>query len=174
MSEVQSQSAKPRNPKYLSVVEGFALANDLAKCRLSIVEFARQRGVTTRRVQYWSARARVLAEKNAPKMVQVAEISPTGEMVPTSPPPRLPAAPSPPPGGEITAPSSPPPVIEVQLKNGIRLGIRAGFSPDVLSFLCSFCAQIRFAFSHTAHKLMFRNRTVLKIFSSKLLSSAKK
>jgi hypothetical protein len=133
MSEAQSPSAKPGKPKYLTVVEGFVLANDLVKSRQTVREFARQRGVTTRMVQYWAGRARELAEKNTPNLVQVAEISPSGAMIQVSPPSQLPAAPRPQLAGVISAPlTSSPPVIEVQLKNGIRIGIGAGFSPEVL------------------------------------------
>jgi hypothetical protein len=138
MPEAQSPSAKPGKPKYLTVVEGFALANDLVKSRQTVAEFARQRGVTTRMVQYWAGRARELAEKNTPNLVQVAEISQSGVMVPVSPPAQLPATLRPQLAAVISAQlTSPLPVIEVQLKNGIRIGIGAGFSPEVLKQVIS-------------------------------------
>ena len=95
MPEAQSPSAKPGKSKYLTVVEGFALANDLVKSRQTVAEFAHQGGVTTRMVQYWAGRARELAEKNTPNLVQVAEISQSGAIIPIPPPSQLPAAPRP-------------------------------------------------------------------------------
>ena len=125
--------------RYTSVVEGVALANDFAASRLTMSEFARQRGVSFNMVRYWSSRARQLATASAPALVQVGEISPSGAVasanVPSAPPTvapdaavsRLPAV----------ALGSAVPAIEVRLPNGVRIGIGAGFSPHVLAQVIS-------------------------------------
>lgn len=117
------------------MVEGVELANEFARSRLTMSEFARQRGVSQRMVQYWSQRARQLAVAASGDLVQVAEVSATGTVAPMAMPP------APPPGASVVAtspalpvpPAPGPPVIEVRLPNGVRIGIGAGFSPQVLA-----------------------------------------
>lgn len=116
--------------RYTSVVEGVALANDFARSRLPMSEFARQRGVSFNMVKYWSARARRLAASSEPALVEVATVSATGVIEPsrpTLPAPANPAAvptPLPIPSGAS---------IEVRLPNGVRIGVAAGFSAELLS-----------------------------------------
>lgn len=129
-------SAVPSHPqgkhRYTSVVEGVALANDFARSRQSMSDFARQRGVSFSMVKYWSARARQLAASSAPELVQVAELTTSGAIVPVLPRASLPAPVSP-----MAAPAPPtlasPPMIEVRLPNGVRIGVGAGFSPQALA-----------------------------------------
>jgi len=136
MSEAASPA--PHHPRghhrYQSVVDGIALANAFARSRLTISAFAREQGVSFRMVKYWSTRARQLAAASSPDLVQVAEVSAGGVITPVTPAavPALPAptrAPSPTPGASSTAP----PVIEVRLPNGVRIGVGAGFSPEMLA-----------------------------------------
>lgn len=137
-------SEDPRHPpgkhRYRSVVEGMALANEFARSRQSISEFARQRGVSFNMVKYWSTRARRLAAASASDLVQVAQVTPSGdvERVATSEPAvRQPEAPVPPAPPRLPAPVAVPPpsspTIEVRLPNGVSIGIGAGFSPQVLA-----------------------------------------
>lgn len=120
--------------RYTSVVEGIALANDFARSRLPMSEFARQRGVSFNMVKYWSTRARQLAASSEPALVEVATVSTAGVVEPTRP--ALPAphpAPSP---VQVSA------SIEVRLPNGLRIGVAAGFSAEVLSQVIA-CASGR-------------------------------
>ena len=115
--------------RYTSVVEGVALANDFASSRLSMSEFARQRGVSFNMVKYWSARARRLAAASDRALVEVASVSPAGVIEAAS----MPALPAPAgPGSRVAAVTSAP-SIEVRLPNGVRIGVAAGFSAEVLS-----------------------------------------
>ncbi|MBA3587090.1 MAG: hypothetical protein H0W41_05565 [Chloroflexi bacterium] len=128
-----ADSAVPPHPqgkhRYTSVVEGFALANDFARSRQSMSDFARQRGVSFSMVKYWSARARQLAASSAPDLVQVAELTTSGAIVPVVP---RAAPPVPAPAMSAAAPATPP-MIEVRLPNGVRTGVGAGFSPQALA-----------------------------------------
>jgi hypothetical protein len=114
--------------RYTSVVEGIALANDFTRSRLPMSEFARQRGVSFNMVKYWSTRARQLAAASGPALVEVATMSATGVIEPSRP--ALPASPSPAPA---VSPMSSATSIEVRLPNGVRIGVAAGFSAEVLS-----------------------------------------
>jgi hypothetical protein len=114
--------------RYTSVVEGIALANDFVRSRLPMSEFARQRGVSFNMVKYWSARARQLAASSEPALVEVGTVSATGVIEPSRPALPAPFCPAP--------AMSPMPVatsIEVRLANGVRIGVAAGFSAEVLS-----------------------------------------
>lgn len=116
--------------RYRNVTEGVAMANEYLSSRLSMSEFARQKGVSFKMVKYWSTRARQLAAS-----AQAAAPAPSGHLVPigtmddahgiviagssaTSPiPPPVPAPPSP---------------IEVHLPSGVRVSVGPGFSPELL------------------------------------------
>lgn len=105
------------------------LANEFTRSRLTISEFARQRGVSYRMVQYWTRRARRLATESSPAAVQVATVGADGSVTPIqsqSEPAVITA---------ITKPMPPvaAPTIEVRLPNGVRIGVAAGFSPEVLT-----------------------------------------
>lgn len=119
--------------RYTSVVEGVALANDFARSRQSMSNFARQRGVSFSMVKYWSARARHLAASSAPDLVQVAELTPSGAIVPVVPRSALPAPVTPKDAPVPPSLPSAPPMIEVRLPNGVRIGVGAGFSPQALA-----------------------------------------
>lgn len=131
------KSAEPHPPgkhRYTSVVQGVELANEFARSRLTVSEFARQRGVSAQMVRYWCGRARRLASASTqPALVQVAEVSATGAVEPVPAPAAL-AAPAPR-AIALPAPSVDPPIIELRLPNGVRIGVGAGFSPEVLSQL---------------------------------------
>lgn len=119
--------------RYTSVVQGVALANDFVRSRQSMSDFARQRGVTFSMVKYWSVRARQLAASSSPDLVQVAELTPSGAIEAVVPRSVLPApVPAIMPPAPPSLPSAPP-VIEVRLPNGVRIGIGAGFSPQMLA-----------------------------------------
>lgn len=130
MTEPSPPAHPPGKHRYRSVVEGMDLANDFASSRLTISAFARERGVSCRMVQYWTRRARRLATESSPGAVQVATVGSDGSVVPD---------PSPSTAAVITATSTahlPPvaaPTIEVRLPNGVRIGVAAGFSPEVLT-----------------------------------------
>ena len=136
-----STSASPRHPagkhRYTSVVDGIALANDFARSRQTMSEFARHRGVSFNMVRYWSIRARRLASASEPGLVQLAEVSCAGVVepvpapeVPTPPPaPAQPSLPSVVIPGRVSASAT----IEVRLPGGVSIAIGAGFSPTVLS-----------------------------------------
>jgi hypothetical protein len=131
MTITPSPAGPPSTQRYRSVVEGVELANEFTQSRLTMAEFARQRGVTMRMVAYWTKRARLLAAATSAELVQVAEISGTGsfEALPAEGVPiasAVIAAPSPTALGSM-------PTIEVRLPNGVRIGIAAGFSPAVLA-----------------------------------------
>ncbi len=140
MSEKTAQPYPPGKHRYTSVVEGMELANEFARSRLSVSEFARQRGVSSQMVRYWCGRARRLAAAATPDLVQVAELSASGVIEPMPQAPRLqalgsrPAIVAPPMPQPSSVPSTAvPPTIELRLPNGVRIGIGAGFSPEVLS-----------------------------------------
>ena len=146
MSITSELSSRPPPPppghqagkqRYTSVVEGVELANDFARSRLGMTAFARERGVSLRKVEYWSMRARQLAAAAAqPELVHVATVSADGAMVPVVRPAAQAAGL---PVSSVAVPtsaslvSSAAPVIEVRLANGVRIGIGAGFSPEVLA-----------------------------------------
>jgi hypothetical protein len=120
--------------RYTSVVDGIALANDFARSRQTMSEFARQRGVSFSMVRYWSTRARRLASASEPGLIQVAEVSSAGVIEPVSPPQEPTPAPVPrPPPMAVMKPASSPPSIEVRLPSGVSIAVGAGFSPTVLS-----------------------------------------
>lgn len=124
----------PGKHRYTSVVQGMELANEFGRSRLSTAEFARQRGVSSQMVRYWSARARRLAASSTPDLVQVAEVTSEGAVEPVASVPALPAPaapPSPKPQAAVTASTAP--TIELRLPNGVCIGVGAGFSPQVLS-----------------------------------------
>jgi len=142
MNELPTQRHPQGKQRYRSVVEGVALANEFYSSRMSMSEFARQRGVSVRMVTYWSSRARQLAAATASDLVQIAEIDAKGGITPVSQGmPALPApapapAPAPVPVPMATPaplPVSGPTMIEVRLPNGVRLGVGAGFSPVALA-----------------------------------------
>jgi hypothetical protein len=123
--------------RYTSVVDGIALANDFARSRQTMSEFARQRGVSFSMVRYWSIRARRLASASEPGLVQVAEVSLAGAIKPVAPPqePTPLPAPRPPslPSMAVMKPAPSSPTIEVRLPGGVSIAVGAGFSPAVLS-----------------------------------------
>ena len=123
--------------RYTSVVDGIALANDFARSRQTMSEFARQRGVSFSMVRYWSIRARRLASASEPGLIQVAEVSSAGAIEPVSPPPEPTPASSPRPPSlppmAVMKPASLSPTIEVRLPSGVSIAVGAGFSPAVLS-----------------------------------------
>ncbi len=136
MNELPTQRHPQGKQRYRSVVEGVALANEFYSSRMSMSEFARQRGVSVRMVTYWSSRARQLAAATASDLVQIAEIDAKGGITPVSQ--GMPAlqAPAPAPVPMATPaplPVSGPTMIEVRLPNGVRLGVGAGFSPVALA-----------------------------------------
>ena len=127
--------------RYTSVVDGIALANDFARSRQTMSEFARQRGVSFNMVRYWSIRARRLSSASEPGLVQVAEVTAAGVVEPvgasmapesapvpaaTLPTPMLPSPPAPKPAASSAT-------IEVRLPGGVSIAVGAGFSPAVLS-----------------------------------------
>lgn len=87
MAEDQPPPRPAAKPHYRSVVEGVELANEFTRSRLTVAEFARQRGVSQRMVQYWTQRARQLAVAASGDLVQVAEVSATGVVAPIAMPP---------------------------------------------------------------------------------------
>ncbi len=141
MIEKAAQQHPPGKQRYTSVVEGMELANEFARSRLSVSEFARQRGVSSQMVRYWCGRARRLAAAAKPDLVQVAELSASGVIKPMPQVPALPApmtrpatiAPLSMPQPSAMPPTAAPPTIELRLPNGLRIGIGVGFSPEVLS-----------------------------------------
>ncbi len=137
MIEKAAQQHPPGKHRYTSVVEGMELANEFARSRQSVSEFGRQRGVSSQMVRYWCGRARRLAAAAKPDLVQVAELSASGVIEPMPQSPALPAPVSRPatiaPQASAIPPTAAPPTIELRLPNGVRIGIGAGFSPEVLS-----------------------------------------
>jgi|LakMenEpi03Aug12_release.lakeMendotaPanAssembly.Ray.scaffolds.fasta_scaffold316379_2 hypothetical protein len=117
--------------RYRSVTEGVAMANEYLSSRLSISEFARQKGVSFKMVKYWTARARRLAAEagqGSPSqmeprdLVAVGSVDEHGVMEPAAPVP----APL-----RVDAPAAPA-AIEIHLGNGVRIAVGPGFSPEVL------------------------------------------
>ena len=129
MTESCPSAHPPGKHRYRSVVEGMDLANDFASSRLTISAFARERGVSCRMVQYWTRRARRLAAESSPAAVQVATVGADGAVLHAEPRPVASMI------AAATAPMAPvvPPTIEIRLPNGVRIGVAAGFSPEVLT-----------------------------------------
>lgn len=123
--------------RYRNVTDGVAMANEYLSSRLSVSEFARQKGVSFKMVKYWCARARQLAaaaSASTPPPMRPCHLVPIGTIdenhaiivseQPTEEPAR-PAAPPP-------APPPPPSPIEVHLPSGVRVSVGPGFSPETL------------------------------------------
>lgn len=123
--------------RYRNVTDGVAMANEYLSSRLSVSEFARQKGVSFKMVKYWCARARQLAaaaSASAPPSMRPGHLVPIGTIdenhaIIVSPSsaedPARPAAPAP-------APPPPPSAIEVHLPSGVRVSVGPGFSPELL------------------------------------------
>ncbi len=126
-----SPADPPSTQRYRTVVEGVELANEFTRSRMTVTEFARQRGVTVRMITYWTKRARLLAAATSPDLVQVAEIGETGAIAPL-PAEAIPSAHAIIPVSTPAAPMAGP-TIEVRLPSGVRIGVAAGFSPVVLA-----------------------------------------
>lgn len=112
------------------------MANEYLSSRLSVSEFARQKGVSFKMVKYWCARARQLAAaasaSTLPPMrpghlVPIGTIDENHAIMVSEQPAEEQALPAAPP------PAPPPPSpIEIHLPNGVRVSVGPGFSPELL------------------------------------------
>ena len=111
------------------------MANEYLSSRLSMSEFARQKGVSFKMVTYWSARARQLAaESSAPAspsarsghLIPIGTIDEHNAIIPHPP---VPAATT---SAPTRSPAAPPSPIEVHLPGGVRVAVGPGFSPEIL------------------------------------------
>ncbi|MBN8523835.1 MAG: hypothetical protein J0M02_00720 [Planctomycetes bacterium] len=122
--------------RYRNVTDGVAMANEYLSSRLSVSEFARQKGVSFKMVTYWCARARQLAaaaSASAPPtrpghLIPIGTIDEHHAIIVGQPPAEDQARSSPPPA----APPPPPSPIEVHLPSGVRVSVGPGFSPELL------------------------------------------
>ncbi len=120
--------------RYRSVTEGVAMANEYLSSRLSISEFARQKGISYKMVKYWAARARQLASESDQRvpqplghrdLVAIGSVDERGTIEAVVPSPAAP----PPLRVDVSAA---PAAIEIHLGNGVRVAVGPGFSPEVL------------------------------------------
>lgn len=122
--------------RYRSVTEGMAMANEYLSSRLSMSEFARQKGVSFKMVKYWSARARQLAAEasasasspaRSSSLVPIGTIDENNAIIVSQPPAQAETAPA-----SLRSSSAPPSPIEVHLPGGVRVAVGPGFSPEIL------------------------------------------
>lgn len=123
--------------RYRNVTDGVAMANEYLSSRLSVSEFARQKGVSFKMVKYWCARARQLAAAASAStlppirpghLVPIGTIDENHSIIVAQPPVENHVRSAPPP------PTQPPPPspIEVHLPGGVRVSVGPGFSPETL------------------------------------------
>ena len=124
-------ASKPRQGKhrYQSVIEGCEMAAEYRRSGLHMAEFARQKGISRRMVEYWTLRERELAATSEGGFVEVSVGDHPGPAGALPAPAATVASATPiaisPPGVERTA-------LEIRFRNGTTIIVRCDCDATLL------------------------------------------